>query len=72
MTHCSSCGKPIDKMPDWLSDVKVQFVCNNCPNRHTKNIAFMTLEAEVPSVKLDEESDLESEDVADEDIDADA
>lgn len=59
MTICSSCGKPMEKVPDWLSDVKAQFVCNNCPNRQTKNIAFMTLEPEVPSTKLEEEVDVE-------------
>jgi len=43
MVTCS-CGKVIDKVPDWLSGVKVEFICNNCPNRQTKNIAFVNLE----------------------------
>jgi hypothetical protein len=29
--------------------VNVEFVCNNCPNRKTKNIAFITLESEGPA-----------------------
>ncbi|MFQ3587722.1 MAG: hypothetical protein SNJ74_03210 [Fimbriimonadaceae bacterium] len=48
------CGKPIDKVPEWLAGVKVEFVCNNCPNRKTRNIAFVTLET-TESAALDEE-----------------
>jgi hypothetical protein len=32
------CGKEISTVPDWLRDVKVQFVCNNCPNREVQGI----------------------------------
>lgn len=46
MITCSSCGKVIDKVPTWIQSVKVDFVCNNCPNRQTKNIAFVSLEPE--------------------------
>lgn len=46
MVACA-CGKPIDKVPNWLQSAKVEFVCNNCPNRQTKNIAFVTLDAGV-------------------------
>lgn len=42
MVTCT-CGKKIEKVPDWLSVVKVEFVCNSCPNRQTKNIAFVDL-----------------------------
>jgi hypothetical protein len=67
MTHCSSCGRPIEKVPDWLRTAKVEFVCNNCPNRQTKNIAFVSLELEPPAVaKLAEEDEVEVEEVADE------
>ena len=43
MVYCS-CGKALDKVPGWLQAVSVEFVCNNCPNRKTKNIAFISLE----------------------------
>lgn len=43
MVTCSSCGKPIDKVPNWLEGVTVQFVCNNCPNRTIKGITEVTL-----------------------------
>ena len=43
MVYCS-CGKALDKIPDWLRSVKVEFVCNNCPNRKVKNIAFTSLQ----------------------------
>ena len=46
MVYCS-CGKPMDRVPEWLSGVQVEFVCNNCPNRKVKNIASVTLEPEV-------------------------
>jgi hypothetical protein len=54
MITCSACGKPIDKLPLWLSRVEAQFICNNCPNRQTKNIAFLTLDTP-QAVKIDEE-----------------
>jgi hypothetical protein len=38
------CGKNIEKIPDWLQGVQADFVCNNCPNRQTKNIAVMSAE----------------------------
>lgn len=44
MVHCSSCGKPIDRIPTWMGSIKTEFVCNNCPNRTMKNIAFVSLE----------------------------
>lgn len=60
------CGKTIDKVPDWLQSVTVDFVCNNCPNRHTKNIAFVTLDPETPvAAKLDDDEDVEE--IADDD-----
>jgi hypothetical protein len=59
MITCSSCGKQIEKVPTWLQGTKVDFVCNNCPNRQTKNIAFVTLEATSPVVGDDDEPELE-------------
>lgn len=64
------CGKTIDKVPDWMQSINVEFVCNNCPNRQTKNIAFATLATEaVPAAKLDEE-EVDVEEVAEEDVEA--
>jgi hypothetical protein len=55
MIRCSGCGKPIEKVPQWLEGTKVEFVCNNCPNRTTKNIAFVTLEPDPkPAAAVDE------------------
>jgi len=60
MIQCSSCGKTIEKVPDWLRGTKVDFVCNNCPNRQAKNIAFVSLELEPKPVRSDdEEEDIE-------------
>lgn len=64
--HCSSCGKPIEKVPEWLASAKVEFVCNNCPNRSTKNIAFVTLDTEPkPAAHLDD-PEIEEDELPDE------
>jgi hypothetical protein len=65
MIHCSSCGKPIEKVPVWLASAKAEFVCNNCPNRSAKNIAFVSLETE-PKVaaQLDETDPVDVEELA--------
>lgn len=63
------CGKQMDKVPDWLQGVTVDFVCNNCPNRKTKNIAFINLDFSVPATdKVGAPEDLEA--IVDEDDDA--
>ncbi|MBS1716652.1 MAG: hypothetical protein JSS72_02840 [Armatimonadetes bacterium] len=54
------CGKPIEKIPEWMEGITIEFVCNNCPNRQTKNIAFVTLESEKPVLKLDDEEEEEA------------
>jgi len=48
MIQCTTCGRPLDKLPTWLAGANVVFVCNNCPNRQAKNIAFLSLESETP------------------------
>ncbi len=63
MIHCSSCGKPIEKVPEWLASAKVEFVCNNCPNRTAKNIAFVTLETEPKPAARVEGIDLDVEEL---------
>jgi hypothetical protein len=63
MIYCSSCGKPIEKVPEWLAGAKVEFVCNNCPNRSTKNIAFVSLETEPKAVAVDDEDVVDPEEV---------
>ena len=65
------CGKTIEKVPDWMQGINVEFICNNCPNRQTKHIAFAALELELPKVAvLDDEDEPDVEDVAKEDIEA--
>ena len=44
--------------------IKGEFVCNNCPNRQTKNIAFITLEPTPKPIEAGEDEipeDLEGE-----------
>ncbi len=66
MIHCTGCGKPIDKLPTWLAGTKVDFVCNNCPNRSTKSIAFTQIE-ESPklSARADDGEEIDEEEIAD-------
>lgn len=65
------CGKTIEKVPDWMQGINVEFICNNCPNRQTKNIAFVALEAVPTSAKVDDDDDeVDVEDVAEEDVEA--
>lgn len=47
MVTCK-CGKVMERVPDWMQGVQVDFVCNNCPDRKTKNIAFIELMPEAP------------------------
>lgn len=67
MVRCS-CGRAIEKLPDWMATIKVDFVCNNCPNRQTKNIAFVNLDPIInPSAKLDAEPEIDEKDEDDKD-----
>jgi len=55
MIQCTTCGRTLDKVPNWLSSASVVFVCNNCPNRQAKNIAFLSLESDAPKAKAEED-----------------
>jgi hypothetical protein len=65
MINCTGCGKPIDKLPSWLAGTKVDFVCNNCPNRTAKSIAFMQLEEAKTSARVDDDDKMDEEEVGD-------
>ena len=66
MIHCTACGKPIEKLPTWLAGTKVDFVCNNCPNRTAKSIAFVANEIEAKtSARADDEEAIDEEEIAD-------
>lgn len=67
MINCTACGRPIEKVPDWLRGTKVDFVCNNCPNRQTKNIAFMTLEAEPKAALRGDDDEIDVDELPEED-----
>ncbi len=66
MIHCTGCGKPIEKLPSWLAGTKVDFVCNNCPNRTAKSIAFVQSEIEAKtSARADDAEDIDEEEIGD-------
>lgn len=67
MIHCTTCGKPIERLPSWLEGTKVTFVCNNCPNRQAKNIAFMSMEFEAKAKLADDDEGDLPEDESDDD-----
>lgn len=71
MIKCSSCGKPIEKVPDWLSSAKVDFVCNNCPNRSTKSIALMAAEFDPKPAAVDDDEDVDVEEIGDDESEPD-
>lgn len=78
MVTCS-CGKVIDRVPTWLTRVQVEFVCNNCPNRTTKNITQMTFttfptnaETDAMSSNLDVDQKQEAESPVEEEAEAEA
>lgn len=58
MVYCS-CGKAIDKVPDWMQKVKVEFVCNNCPQRKVQNIVYAPFDVMVAEAKIEEPENLE-------------
>ncbi|MCS6776230.1 MAG: hypothetical protein RMJ43_09435 [Chloroherpetonaceae bacterium] len=37
---CSETGKPMPKIPLWLADVKVKFVCEEARQRHGSSYSF--------------------------------
>ncbi len=38
---CVECGKPLDKIPVWLADVRVKFTCEDCRVKHRTPIVIM-------------------------------
>lgn len=58
MVKCT-CGRSIEKMPNWLAEVSVTFVCNNCPSRTVK-LAQMP-KPEIRKVEMDDLPDTEEE-----------
>lgn len=68
MVTCTACGKPMDKVPNWMESIKVEFICNNCPKRQTKNIAFLNVENIIApvSAKPSAESEADTSEVEDE------
>ncbi|HXH59770.1 MAG TPA: hypothetical protein VNI20_00270 [Fimbriimonadaceae bacterium] len=69
------CGKEINSVPDWLNDVKVTFICNNCPSRELQGITQVDLNAgkiekepekEVEEEEEEEEMELEIDELEEE------
>lgn len=69
MVTCG-CGKVIDKVPSWLAGARVEFVCNNCPNRQIKPISQLAMET-AQAAALVEKGDVKSMDVLEDEEDED-
>ncbi len=69
MVLCS-CGKPIEKLPSWLQGTKVEFVCNNCPNRQTRNIALVSLELDTKPMSKGDDDEMDMDEAIDEDMES--
>lgn len=41
-----SCGKQLERVPAWMSNVTITFICANCPNRELQSIADVKLTPE--------------------------
>jgi len=38
---CVDCGKPLEKIPTWLTGVKVKFTCEECRTKHRTPIVIV-------------------------------
>ena len=70
MVLCA-CGKPLDKVPTWLSSVTIEFICNNCPKRNIKSITQLTPE-QITGAPRNAEDDLAAVDSFEEEKEAEA
>jgi hypothetical protein len=78
VVHCSECGKPIKSAPLWLHDVKVEFTCESCRQKHPKPVAGYDPIPAAPKATIYSDDDTETpdgvevvddDDVIDEDLD---
>lgn len=56
MVHCSICGKPMPKVPTWLSVVNTEFVC--CKDKTLRSITEVRPEELQPQAVRNELADL--------------
>ncbi len=66
MITCS-CGKVIERVPEWLSGVKVEFVCTNCPQRQVRSITQVSAEELIPAAKVESDPTASIDELEDED-----
>lgn len=70
--RCSECQKPIPAIPQWLSDVKVRFQCEECRQKHPRGAnvpevveplrrSLSATEEEIPEEVMDPEDEVEEE-----------
>lgn len=38
---CIDCGKPLEKIPAWLANVKVKFTCEECRTKHRTPVVIV-------------------------------
>lgn len=52
----------MERVPDWMRSVTVEYACNNCPKRQTTNIAFINLD---PTIPASAKADVDEEEIPD-------
>jgi|YNPMSStandDraft_1061717.scaffolds.fasta_scaffold34052_3 hypothetical protein len=38
---CVDCGKPLEKIPSWLAEVRVKFTCEECRTKHRTPVVIL-------------------------------
>lgn len=74
---CSETGKPMPKIPLWMADIKVKFVCDEARAKSASPLPVMDAEPVrkgLPASDLDEIKDIDVPDplLEEEDVDIDA
>jgi hypothetical protein len=62
----------MERVPDWMASINVQYACNNCPNRQLKNIAFVNLDPTIPATAKIEMDEAEIEEIVDDEAEVEA
>lgn len=53
---CVDCGKPLEKIPIWLADVKVKFTCEECRTKHRTPLVIVD---DLPSLTEEPAEDMD-------------
>ena len=66
MPNCSICGKPIDKLPNWLDEVEITFRCAVCAEATAHHPIAPVDEDDIKEPDAVDSDDVEEEEEEDE------